>query len=175
VLIAVFVPDGPGRKPSQKINLSASFKVFKNPDFRGAAFGYYGHMWELYAFWAFVPVILQTYISLHEGMQINVSVWSFIIIGIGGISCVIGGYLSESMGAISVFVGREKFVFSLPYFLGNGGDCRLTFVFDFSGSKCTRLLNYLSGMWQPIYLYLALVAGPIFGLVMLRTQGKTIL
>ncbi len=210
VLIAVFVPDGPGRKPSQKINLSASFKVFKNSDFRGAAFGYFGHMWELYAFWAFVPVILRTYVSLHEGIQINVPVWSFIIIGIGGISCVIGGYLSESMGTKRVasrsllMSGICCLLSPLVFMLGMKWLFLAFLIFwgmvviadsplfstlvaqnapvEYKGTALTivtcvgfaitivsiQLLNYLSGMWQPIYLYLVLAAGPVFGLTALK-------
>jgi MFS family permease len=97
-LIFFFVPDGPYRKPSQKPDITAIFKVFKNRKFRAAAFGYFGHMWELYTLWAFVPVILATYLSLHPEASLNIPVWSFFIIGLGGPACVFGGYLSQSFG-----------------------------------------------------------------------------
>ena len=98
LLILLFVPDGPHRKQSQKPDVMAIFKVFKNQKFRAAAFGYFGHMWEVYAFWAFVPIILVTYINLHPGTELNIPIWSFFIIGLGGPACVIGGYISQSFG-----------------------------------------------------------------------------
>jgi len=98
LLMRTFVPDGPYRKPGQQLDLSAFFKVFRNDDFRSAAFGYFGHMWELYAFWAFVPFMLKTYKDLHPDFAFNIPVLSFLIIGIGGLACVVGGYFSQTAG-----------------------------------------------------------------------------
>jgi hypothetical protein len=49
LMIVFLVPNGPYRKQSQGINLSALIGVFENQNLRSAA-GYFGHMWELYAF-----------------------------------------------------------------------------------------------------------------------------
>ena len=97
-LMISLVPDGPNRKPSQKTNLRAFFTVFKKPGFRSAAFGYFGHMWELYAFWTFVPMILEKYNAAHPQAQFTIPVWSFFIIGIGGLACVLSGLLSQRTG-----------------------------------------------------------------------------
>ncbi len=93
-----FVPDGPYRKTSQKIQLKAIRQVFKKQDFREAAYGYFGHMWELYTFWAFIPIVLNTYSELHPSFHINSSLYSFFIISIGSISCIASGFLAQKVG-----------------------------------------------------------------------------
>ncbi|AXT60206.1 MFS transporter [Aquimarina sp. AD10] len=97
----LFVADGPYRKPVSKLQLGVITQLFTIPNFKKSAFGYFGHMWELYAFWGFVPVILKTYASIHP-VRIQISFWSFIVIGIGAISCIIGGLISLKKGSKKV-------------------------------------------------------------------------
>lgn len=98
ILMVTLIPDGPFRKPSQKINLSAIGQIFKQTNFRAAAFGYFGHMWELYTFWAFVPIMLQIYVNNNPSANLNIPLLSFLIIGVGGLSCIIAGYLAQNSG-----------------------------------------------------------------------------
>lgn len=97
----LLVPDGPYRKPVSRLQLGVITQLFSIIGFRKAAFGYFGHMWELYAFWGFVPIILKTYADL-QSIELQVSFWSFIIIGIGTISCILGGYISVKVGSRKV-------------------------------------------------------------------------
>ncbi|UXX80368.1 MFS transporter [Reichenbachiella carrageenanivorans] len=133
LLMRFGVADGPYRQQSTGLDLMAVFKVFKNANFRSAAFGYFGHMWELYAFWAFVPVMLTAYIQLHPTYTFNIPMWSFAIIAIGGLACVGSGYLSAYLGA-----KRVAFV-SLLF----SGLCCLVSPWLFTQSSSYLFLGYL--------------------------------
>ncbi|AGC77812.1 putative MFS family arabinose efflux permease [Nonlabens dokdonensis] len=98
LLMNLVVKDGPYRKASQGIQFNAFLKVFKKKNFRAAAFGYFGHMWELYTFWAFVPFILKSYDQLHPQANFDIPSLSFLVIAIGGLACVLGGYISQHKG-----------------------------------------------------------------------------
>jgi MFS family permease len=98
LLMVILVPDGPFRKQSKRTDLSAFFSVFRNIKFRSVAFGYFGHMWELYAFWAFVPIMLKKYSTEHPQVIFNIPLLSFLIIGVGAMGCIFSGYLSQVLG-----------------------------------------------------------------------------
>ena len=129
ILLYTRVPNGPFRKKNTYLNLSAGPRLFKIVNFRKAAFGYFGHMWELYAFWAFTPFAL-TFFNSISGESISVPLWTGIIIALGAISCAIGGILSQRYGSKKVaFVALSIsgvccllsplfFLSSSPVFLG---------------------------------------------------------
>ena len=122
-LLFLTVEDGPFRTRSRgkKFDPKSISQLFNNQNFRAVALGYFGHMWELYTFWTFVPVMIGYY-SQVQGIDLSVPLWSFIFIAVGGLSCVMGGYLSKSKGS--------KWV-SMVSLLGSGLCC-LLIVWSFS-------------------------------------------
>ena len=100
-LLFFAVGDGPHRRPAPKFEWSAIPHIFHSPDFRAAAYGYFGHMWEVYAMWAFTPLLLAAYNEAH-GTTIPVALWSFLVIAVGSLGCVSGGYSSLKRGSPTV-------------------------------------------------------------------------
>ncbi|MEO6231020.1 MAG: MFS transporter [Ferruginibacter sp.] len=101
-VLLFLVPDGPYRKQGVRLNITGFLQSFKDASFRSAAFGYFGHMWELYAFWTFVPMMITGYNLLYPDAQLNVSLWSFIIIASGGVACVFSGIISSVFGPFKI-------------------------------------------------------------------------
>lgn len=96
------VPDGPFRKKSSQFSFRHVKRIFSSASFRAPVFGYFGHMWELYTFWALVPWIVARYITKHALDSTSVSLLSFTVIAVGGFGCWAGGKLSVKTGSFPV-------------------------------------------------------------------------
>jgi|AntRauTorckE5430_2_1112549.scaffolds.fasta_scaffold01514_1 MFS family permease len=102
IVVGCFVPNGPYRKASSKLDPYVVWSLFRtNQPFRSAAFGYFGHMWELYAFWTWCPIVWKAYLEDRD-VGWDASVVTFCVVAIGGVGCVIGGYISERQGSARV-------------------------------------------------------------------------
>jgi MFS family permease len=98
VLMAVAVPDGPHLAPAARITPRALAVVWTDRQVRASAFGYFGHMWELYALLVLIPTIVRT----RFAEAAVVSWWTFAAIAMGGFACVAGGLFVRRAGGARV-------------------------------------------------------------------------
>ena len=95
LVVSLVVKDGPGSVHRDgKSGKFAFFQLFWESAFRKYAFGYFGHMWELYSFWAFVPLFLLSYGITKD----QASLWTFLVIATGAVGCMVGGLASGKFG-----------------------------------------------------------------------------
>ncbi|OOG53222.1 MFS transporter [Polaromonas sp. C04] len=102
IAIYLMVPAGPYLPAKSSFDVRAIPRIFASPDLRAAAWGYFGHMWELYALWAFTPSILRRYADRFGLDGLNVSLWSFYVIAAGAIGCIAGGLIASRAGSARV-------------------------------------------------------------------------
>jgi MFS family permease len=105
VLIA-WLGDGPHLPGRSPVQLGAVFGLFRVAGFRAAAFSYFGHMWELYAFWTITPLLAAHLVQQSAGVFSTspraVPFISFAVIAVGGIGCILGGRLTHRLGSAKV-------------------------------------------------------------------------
>ena len=135
LIVLLFVADGPHALPPASFDLTQIVKVFRNRGVRLASFGYFGHMWELYAMWIWIPVMIRASVTTQGGNPIFAEMASFLVIGAGAIGCVVAGLIADRVGRTVV----------TSWAMAISGSCCLLVGFLFGANPVLLLL--LAVIW----------------------------
>ncbi|MGM0677183.1 MFS transporter [Ectothiorhodospira marina] len=110
-LLILTLGDGPHLpKAGGRTSLRHGLSGLKLPHFRAVAGGYFGHCWELYAFWMLVPLLVGREVARLEAPAAWIPWLAFAVIAVGFLGCVWGGRFSRRLG--SEWVARRALAVS---------------------------------------------------------------
>jgi MFS family permease len=99
LVVEFAVKEGPFPFPRGTFNPRQAGRVFGNRGVRLASFGYFGHMWELFAMYAWFLVFFSDELAAREASAGSAAAYAtFAVIAVGGLGCWVGGILGDRWG-----------------------------------------------------------------------------
>jgi MFS family permease len=132
-LVELGLRDGPYRLAPARFDWKAAGRAFANRAFRIQAWGYFGHMWELYAFWSLGMSYLGAALagtSLAGGRPVALIAFLIFVAGVGG--CLAGGAVSRRHGektvALAALAVSSGCCALSPFFFGRPAWALIPFI-----------------------------------------------
>jgi MFS family permease len=126
-----FVKLGPAFKRAQRFDPSIAKAAWLKRPVRLANLGYLGHMWELYAMWAWIGLFFRASLDARGVEQPGLApAATFLVIGAGALGALIGGRLADRFGRTAVTI----------YSMAISGACALTVGWLFGGPPLLILI-----------------------------------
>jgi MFS family permease len=135
LVVFFFVGDGPHAPPVARFDPGQIGRVFENRGVRLACFGYFGHMWELYAMWTWAPLMIRESFARTGASRSLGEIAAFLVIGSGAAGCVAAGLLADRVGRTLV----------TSWAMAISGTCCLVTGFLFGASPW--LLLFVAIVW----------------------------
>ena len=132
-IVQLFVVEGPHSFPAARFDARMAVAIFGERGPRLACFGYLGHMWELYAMWAWIAAFLAASLEARGGGRyagLNASGAAFVVIALGALGCWAGGVVSDRWGRTTLTMIA----------MALSGGCALLIGFTFGGPPWLTLL-----------------------------------